>query len=78
MVKLRTLCSVIRVLQVSDRRSQVRGHRHSLAVRKPPERSATRSPLSLRLLVAGQHIIRAFPRGQEIEIAEFLRSLTGS
>ena len=30
---------------------------------------------ALRLLVARQHVLRAFPRRQEVEIAEFLRQL---
>ena len=30
------------------------------------------------LLVAGQHLLRAFPRAQEVEAAELLVSFTGS
>src|SRR6187549_2088409 len=61
MLKLRTLCSVMAMGSLF----QVVSEQQAFG---PPHASN----LLLRLFVARQHIFRAFPRGQEIEIAEFL------
>src|SRR6478735_3237810 len=62
-VKLRTLCSVIAT------RSAL-----AIGIRRRTERhqEIRASSLFPRLLVSRQHVVRAFPRGHEIEIAELL------